>query len=157
MGADNVAEESAVDERTPVSRREFLDLLLGGALATSVLAGAGTLVTYLSPPQVKMRGAGEPMAVAEEQDVPVNTGRVVAYGSTKVMVVHQAEGYVALSAICTHAGCLVQWDAEAGRIHCPCHDGMFDLKGNVISGPPPSPLKVYRAEVVGGKVMVADA
>ena len=152
-----VTDQSDSVEEQQLSRREFLDVSVGGALAVGVLAAAGTVVSYLSPPQKKMRGAGEAVAVADEEDMPVNTGRVVAYGATKVVVVHRPSGFVALSAVCTHAGCLVRWDDESERIHCPCHDGYFDLQGNVISGPPPSPLKVYRAEVVGGKVMVADA
>lgn len=140
-----------------MNRREFLDLMLKGAAALGVVGGIGAVLTYLSPPQNQMLGAGEPVAVAAEADIPVDSGRVVAYGPDKVVLVHTATGFVALSAVCTHAGCLVGYDAAAKRIHCPCHDGFFDLSGNVISGPPPKPLKVYRAQVQGGKVMVSSA
>lgn len=140
-----------------MSRRDFLDLMLKGAATIGVVGGASAILAYLSPPQEKMLGGGEPLAVADEKDIPIDSGRVVAYGNDKVVVVHTASGFSALSAVCTHAGCLVGWDAASKRIHCPCHDGLFDLNGNVISGPPPKPLRPYRASVSGGKVMVSSA
>jgi cytochrome b6-f complex iron-sulfur subunit len=140
-----------------MTRGEFLDTMLKGVAALGLLGGIGAVLSYLSPPQERMLGGGEPLEVAEEADIPLNTGRVVAYGSAKLVLIHTEAGFAALSAVCTHAGCLVNWDAESKRIHCPCHDGFFDLNGNVISGPPPKPLKVFRAEVQGGKVMVSSA
>src|SRR4029077_15596077 len=46
--------------------------------------------------------------------------------------------YHALSQACTHAGCTVQYNANKMEVICPCHQGTFDLNGNVVSGPPPS-------------------
>lgn len=46
----------------------------------------------------------------------------------------------ALSGTCTHLGCQVRWDAEGSRFRCPCHGGVFDAAGNVVSGPPPRGL-----------------
>ncbi len=46
----------------------------------------------------------------------------------------------ALSATCTHLGCQVSWDAKGARFRCPCHGGVFDAQGHVVSGPPPRPL-----------------
>ena len=46
----------------------------------------------------------------------------------------------ALSATCTHLGCQVRWDAESTKFRCPCHGGVFDTQGNVVSGPPPRAL-----------------
>jgi len=60
---------------------------------------------------------------------------------------------VALSATCTHAGCIV--DASAGGLHCPCHDADFDLTGAVLRGPTTIPLPVYAA-TPGSNGIVVD-
>ena len=52
-----------------------------------------------------------------------------------------AANFVVMSNICTHLGCQTHWNAAAGLIVCPCHGGQFDVRGNVIGGPPPRPLK----------------
>jgi len=62
----------------------------------------------------------------------------------------------ALSATCTHLGCQVQWDGEAGRFNCPCHGGTYDSTGRVLSGPPPRPLDAVDARIdpANGSVLV---
>src|SRR5262245_29968026 len=42
----------------------------------------------------------------------------------------------ALSATCSHLGCQVHWDTQASRFRCPCHGGVYDASGKVVSGPP---------------------
>ena len=49
--------------------------------------------------------------------------------------------FIALSAVCTHLGCNVRWRREESRFACPCHAGFYDPNGDVISGPPPRPLR----------------
>ena len=53
----------------------------------------------------------------------------------------------ALSATCTHLGCQVRWDAEATEFRCPCHGGVFDAAGKVVSGPPPRGLERLEARL----------
>lgn len=48
--------------------------------------------------------------------------------------------YRALSATCTHLGCRVAWEGAQGHYKCPCHGGVFDRSGAVVSGPPPRGL-----------------
>ena len=48
--------------------------------------------------------------------------------------------FVCFSTSCPHLGCAVSWDALSNRFKCACHGGAFDRDGNVIAGPPPSPL-----------------
>lgn len=61
---------------------------------------------------------------------------------------------VTLSSTCTHLGCRVSWNPEAGEIQCPCHGGIYDRLGNVKSGPPPLPLPRLRTKVDGDQVLV---
>ena len=74
-------------------------------------------------------------------------GTVIANGGT-VIVMNTATGYKALSLICTHAGCTVTYRGSSG-FNCPCHGGRYDVNGNVLSGPPPSPLPQYTVTQVG--------
>jgi Rieske Fe-S protein len=53
----------------------------------------------------------------------------------------------ALSATCTHLGCQIVWESKEKRFHCPCHGGVYDAGGRVISGPPPRPLERLDARV----------
>jgi menaquinol-cytochrome c reductase iron-sulfur subunit len=55
--------------------------------------------------------------------------------------------YIAMSNICTHLGCRVRWIEERQQFFCPCHNGVFDRDGNVVSGPPPRPLDRYDVRV----------
>jgi len=59
---------------------------------------------------------------------------------------------LALSSICTHLGCIVHWDKTTQHFACPCHGGVYDRTGNVISGPPPRPLDHYEVKVENGVV-----
>jgi len=62
---------------------------------------------------------------------------------------------IAISAGCTHLGCIVTWDAEQNIFKCPCHEGRFDAEGRVISGPPPAPLKRHKTRIANGKIFLA--
>lgn len=51
---------------------------------------------------------------------------------------------------CTHVGCPVRWNLQAGRFFSPCHGGVFDKDGRVLAGPPPRPLDRYEHKVEKG-------
>lgn len=55
---------------------------------------------------------------------------------------------------CTHLGCAYSWQADRNRFFCPCHDGIFDIDGKVIGGPPPRPLDRYKTKVENGKLYI---
>ena len=62
---------------------------------------------------------------------------------------------IAISATCSHLGCIVTWDEEQKIFKCPCHDGRFDGEGKVISGPPPGPLRRHNARIEDGTILLA--
>ncbi len=62
--------------------------------------------------------------------------------------------YVAISTRCMHLGCPVRYVQAAQRFVCPCHGGVYDSSGQVVSGPPVRPLDRFRTRVVDGRVQV---
>ena len=72
----------------------------------------------------------------------------------QVYLVRTGDQVRALDSTCTHLGCRTRFNAESGRIECPCHGGMYDATGKVIGGPPPSPLQTLRARVDNNRVFV---
>jgi thiosulfate dehydrogenase [quinone] large subunit len=71
-------------------------------------------------------------------------------------IVHPAGStFVAFSAVCTHAGCPVQYDSANVQFVCPCHGGVYDAQtGKVLQGPPPAPLPSIPVQVVAGQLRV---
>ncbi|MGV3545559.1 MAG: Rieske 2Fe-2S domain-containing protein, partial [Pedobacter sp.] len=69
-------------------------------------------------------------------------GKVVEFEGEKLAIYKDKGGIIsALSPVCTHAGCIVSFNAEEKSWDCPCHGGRFDLDGKVLCGPPLSALK----------------
>lgn len=132
-----------------VPRRTILDALLGAGVASSAVAAFYPLVRFLVPP-----AGGEPstasVVAARLADVRANSGIVFPFGNRPAILVRTAEGdFKAFSAVCTHLECTVQYQAETSQIWCACHNGFYDLSGNVASGPPPRPLESFAVAVRG--------
>jgi cytochrome b6-f complex iron-sulfur subunit len=69
---------------------------------------------------------------------PVNS--VTFLPDQQVYIVRMPDGFFAVSAVCTHLGCITQWKPEADQIQCPCHGSKFQADGKKIEGPAPRPL-----------------
>ncbi|HEU5271900.1 MAG TPA: Rieske (2Fe-2S) protein [Jatrophihabitans sp.] len=91
-------------------------------------------------------------------DVPVGQARQFtdpASGQPAWMVHPAGSTFVAFSAVCTHAGCSVQYDSANVQFICPCHGGVYDARtGKVLQGPPPAPLPAIGVSVVSGQLRV---
>lgn len=133
------------------TRRGFLDLLIGGLSAAFALGFAGICGAFLYPP--KRTGSlsntltGPSGQAIEAKSIPEGgsqTGRLM--GRT-VIVVRQKGSLHALSAECTHAGCLVSWNSKDKHLDCPCHGARYDIQGNVLRPPAPRPLPRLEIEI----------
>lgn len=104
------------------------------------------------------RGGGATnVEVKGANDLAPGASTMLQVGSKAVIVVRSRTGFVAYSAVCTHLGCLVKWDSAKKEFFCPCHAAIFDEKGRVVSGPPPTPLEAYVIKEIEGKVYVSPA
>ena len=143
-------------QRTP-TRRALNKYLLGfSGLAT--LGGVLTpIIGYLWPPMRQASGEGGRVKVGSLTALQAAGGLVVGVNGQPVILTYtQQAGVRAFSAICTHLGCVVNWEGPAGYIQCPCHDGRFNPQtGAVISGPPPAPLPPHQVVVDGDDIYVA--
>lgn len=72
----------------------------------------------------------------------------------KIFIVNTGKELFALSAGCTHLGCLVSWYRPENRFRCPCHSGQYDIRGNVVAGPPPAPMKRLSLKIENQKVNI---
>jgi Rieske Fe-S protein len=123
------------------SRRRFLRFLLSFSIVSTISMIAAPIVGFLIPPKTAGGGPGGRVLAGTTVDLPGGTGKVVAVGSKPVIVTNTEAGILAYSAVCTHLGCIVDFDTTTRHIVCPCHDGHFNpANGAVISGPPPRPL-----------------
>jgi cytochrome b6-f complex iron-sulfur subunit len=139
----------------PVSRRGLFKYVLLGFSALATAGGVLTpIIAYLWPPKQASAAGGGRVGVAATEDLPAGTGEVYSVNNKPVIVINTADGYKALSATCTHLGCILFWNEERAVIACPCHEAYFNTNGAVISGPPPSPLDEYRVQVEDGQIYV---
>lgn len=136
------------------TRRRFLDWLSKAFLGLWGLGIAGAVGAYLRPPE-HGSVAERTVRVGLLEDLKIGEARLVRHGISPFYVVRlDATRIVALSAVCTHVRCIVGFDRERRALTCPCHDGRFDLAGQVLSGPPPRPLPSYSVSVRAGEVFV---
>lgn len=141
----------------PISRRNVLTYALLGASAVVTTGGILVpVIAYLWPETQGAAVDSAPVAVAPIADLPVGKGKVYSVAYKPVMVIRTADGFHAVSAVCTHLGCIVGWDEKRAVIACPCHAGFFTVTGQVISGPPPAPLKQYQVLVQAGQIYVGS-
>ena len=76
------------------------------------------------------------------RDIPRGTGRITDVNGTRAAVFRADDGSItALSPVCTHMGCHVQWNDAERTWDCPCHGSRFMPRGEVLSGPAESPLE----------------
>jgi cytochrome b6-f complex iron-sulfur subunit len=139
----------------PVSRRGLIKYALLGFSALATAGGVLTpIIAYLWPPKQASAAGGGAVNVASTADLPEGTGQVFSVYNKPVLVISTADGYKALSATCTHLGCILFWNDQRQLIACPCHEAFYNTNGAVVSGPPPSPLPTYRARVDGDQIYV---
>jgi Rieske Fe-S protein len=152
-----------------ISRRRFLSLVFGGLSATIAAAVAVPLAGYFLSPAWKQNKHllspianvsdlpdGQPTFVTYEQRL--RDGWYITTMSKGAWVLNRGGEIVVYDPRCTHLNCPYFWDKEKQWFQCPCHDGRFDINGEVIGGPVPRPLDRLEYEIdEGGSILVSGA
>ncbi|HEV2352231.1 MAG TPA: ubiquinol-cytochrome c reductase iron-sulfur subunit [Terriglobia bacterium] len=148
----NHEESEKAGQPSEVTRRDFFNEIAVGALGIAGLGAATVTYRYLSPnvlfePPTTFR-AGAP------DDYPVNS--ITFLQDQQVYIVHAADGFYAVSAICTHLGCITQWKPDDNLIECPCHGSKFKRDGIKVAGPAPRPLPHFSITLGTDGSLVVD-
>ncbi len=152
-------------------RRVFLKWMAAIAgSAAALIAALPVLGAVLFPVRNRTVTEGEgfiPVGDAAElaQGAPlkaaVRTTRLDAWNEAKgveiasVWLEKRKDGSVrALSSICPHLGCSVDFLPDSGTFNCPCHGSVFGKDGRIVSGPSPRPMDALETRVEDGRVLV---
>ncbi len=133
-------------------RRDFLSRVGIGACAAACAGSGFVTLDFLKPkvlfePPTSFR-AGSPL------DYPEGTVRFNK--EQKAYIIGGPGGVYALSAVCTHLGCITRFRSDENVIACPCHGSRFDLEGNVVHGPAPRPLPWLEVRAEPSGLLVVD-
>ena len=134
------------------SRRTFLTASLGALSVAGLGAMLYPLIRYLAP----SRSVGTKQTVTLKlSEIPESGAKFFELnGSAGVLIKLKGGGLAAFSAVCTHLGCIIQWQKEQNQFLCPCHGGQFSTEGAVVGGPPPKPLAKLPFVVNGETVTI---
>jgi len=98
-------------------------------------------------------GAKEPTELRIPlSELAVGARREVELAGAPIELRRNEAGAEALSLLCSHMGCRLE--RREGDYFCACHEGRFDLEGNVVGGPPPKPLRRIPARIEGDQIVV---
>jgi len=136
-------------------RRRVIGIFLGSGLLASFATFIYPVLRYLVPPAVADLG-GDEVVAAKLTDLKPNSGKIFRFGSRPGLLIMNSDGtYRALSGTCTHLGCTVQYRSDLREVWCACHNGIYDLNGRNVSGPPPRPLDVFDVHLRGDEIVVS--
>jgi Rieske Fe-S protein len=157
----------STSNKNELSRRDFIKATVAtiGSLIGAVIAVPSIL--FLLSPSLKTEEDTDSIDLGPLENYPVGIPTRFDFTLTKVngwertatnyglYVVRKSDSEVRVfSDICTHLGCRVSWHPDQEHYISPCHDGHFDIVGNVISGPPPRPLDEFTTRIEAGNLFV---
>jgi cytochrome b6-f complex iron-sulfur subunit len=142
----------SVQAEIGITRRDFLNEITLGAFGIAGLGSVAVTYQYFLPnvlfePSTTFR-AGNPDLY------PVHS--VTFLQEQLVYIVRMPEGFYAVSAVCTHLGCVTQWKPDAEMIACPCHGSKFKPDGAKIEGPAPRPLPHFAISLTADGELIVD-
>ncbi len=148
-----------------LGRRQWLARCFWAAVSLVTAGLAAPLIGYFVGPLLRRR-APVTVPLGPVADFPIDRpqkvefalrrrdGWVTEEGRHAAWVVRRGEKILVFDPRCTHLGCAYHWHAETSQFLCPCHNGLYDIDGRVVGGPPPRPLDTYPATVEDGVLAV---
>jgi Rieske Fe-S protein len=148
-----LSNQSTITQDQP-ERRQALRLFLGTGVVASLASFLYPILRYIIPPKTTEQTADNVLA-GRVGDLKPNTGKIFRFGSRPALLTLTSDGkYHAISAVCTHLNCTVQYRSDLHSVWCACHNGMYTVDGGNISGPPPRPLEAYEVVLKGDEIYV---
>ena len=146
-----------------VARRGWLLRALQGMISITVIAILYPVAIFLRPRRAVVSGAVEVVAPYKPKDLLNAAAKPFDFAGKPCLLVLlpegarrlsqgqrlQADDFRAFNAVCTHVACTVTYRPAASDIFCNCHNGVYDLEGRNVSGPPPRPLEKYSVALRG--------
>lgn len=168
MADTNALASPGGDQVPDLSRRQLLNLITFGAV-TGVVGGAlYPALRFFLPPRAAGGAAG--VLARDELGNPISASgwlrdhkpgeRSLVQGlkgdpTYLIVTGDEAIGSYGINAICTHLGCVVPWNAAAGKFICPCHGSQYDDSGKVVRGPAPLSLALAHVQVDNDQVLLS--
>ncbi len=130
-----------------VTRRDFT----GFIVLTSLAFAVGQIWILIQNYLLKKVGKQPLLSIIEKDKLNVGETIIFRYPneySPRILVRLDENTFVAYDQQCTHLTCPVMPRIETGRLHCPCHEGSFDIRtGEPLSGPPRRALQRVKLEI----------
>jgi cytochrome b6-f complex iron-sulfur subunit len=123
-----------------LSRRDFLGLAWKSILSVCGFLGLGALWHYFNFQDEPAQKTEFDLGMAENYAL----GNHLLIPEAQAFLLHTAGGFLAISIICPHLGCLVEPTLDG--FVCPCHTSRFDQQGALKVGPATSALRFLRLE-----------
>lgn len=140
-----------------ISRKKFIDYILGGSLIGWLATTFYPILAYLKPPKVPEANVNS-VSAGMATDFSTNSSTILKFGRKPVILIRKDDGeFKAFSATCTHLDCIVQYKHDSKQIFCACHNGIYDLNGLNVSGPPPHPLDEFDVKIIRNEVVVSKS
>lgn len=136
-------------------RRTLIQWMTGLFLSLWGIGFLGAIASYLTPPARPRSSGRDILSGGESASLMRGMARLVRHGNEPIYVVRLQSGdIIAVSALCTHFRCVLNWNFDGQVFSCPCHDGTFNSVGEVMSGLPSKALKTFDVEVRRGEVLI---
>ncbi len=138
-----------------INRRQFTNYLLGGGLLGWLGSVFYPIASFLKPPDIPEADVQSIKAGFASAFAP-KSAEILKFGRLPVILIRtETREFRAFAATCTHLDCIVQYRGDLNQIWCACHNGLYDLKGRNVSGPPPRPLEEFAVNIVNDEIIVS--
>ncbi|UJS18098.1 MAG: ubiquinol-cytochrome c reductase iron-sulfur subunit [Candidatus Jettenia sp.] len=137
------------------SRRNFLTVAGWGLFFATIGAYLSQILGYKGFFYPKVLFEPSPkFAVGEPKSFPENS--VTTLKSRKIFVVRDGNSFKAISVVCQHLGCAVEFSKEKNIFECPCHGSKYYRNGVNFAGPAPRPLSHFEVILSDSGKLVVD-
>jgi cytochrome b6-f complex iron-sulfur subunit len=149
----NSEEKDHKHSRAKISRNQFFKKLGLGAISVTAVGSGLFMLDFLSP-KVVLEKSQVFNAGALENFSP---GSVTFNAENRTYIVRESDGGIyAISAVCTHLGCLTRWNDNRGETTCPCHGTKFSKSGSVLEGPTSKTLPRFSLSLNENNEIIVD-